>query len=573
MRTGTPSKTKIAILMSVRDEDVYIDLNIAYHLSLGIDYIFICNHCSIDNSRTILSNYAADHRVVVVEENDPTFDHAKIINKLISYANTNYAVDWFLFLDADEFLSIADRDIHNFVSRLENAGIPYATIGWANALFDYTFSDYRCAPAHAIDTTKFYNPWPEKEWQEYGHFRKALVKNHTKIEVVPGGHYVKTENNPEFFEQFHWNPFIIPMEQAKLLHFELRDKAESLYAKWQKLASFESDSSSDPTAPWLERIRTIRQYVTRFRGNIEAVAQRWFHEQRTFWGTLVPENRVFYDTTLFLWYRKYFRAKCEHGHVNSVCIVRASNLGDVIMTEPVARFLLKYVEHVYLATELSQVKTLLKPYSKVYDYAKIHCDELRDALKIRLVYELSNNHNTYIQAYMESIGFGDVTMTDLPQISYNSTRTAEAPYILIAPFTSSWNEKKRCWAYKNFEALGELLSRELRIKCILLENHYSFDEMMSLITHCEFFVGNDSGPAIIAQSFKKKSFIIFGATHPKYLHLSDDAVPIFDKERHKLCKHQTREEEIVCCEEFCMDRFTVKHIADIISAHTWRASM
>ena len=145
----------IAILMSVRDEESYIDFNISYHLDLGFDYIFIANHCSTDGTNKILDSYKDDPRVVVIEEKDPVFDHVKIANKLLGYANANYKIDWFIFLDADEFLSVKDGSIHDFVAHIENNGIPYATIGWANALFDYTLTDYTCAPVNPIDTTKY----------------------------------------------------------------------------------------------------------------------------------------------------------------------------------------------------------------------------------------------------------------------------------------------------------------------------------------------------------------------------------------------------------------------------------
>lgn len=88
--------------------------------------------------------------------------------------------------------------------------------------------------------------------------------------------------------------------------------------------------------------------------------------------------------------------------------------------------------------------------------------------------------------------------------------------------------------------------------------------MFSLVKNCKFFIGNDSGPAIIAQSFNKRSFIIFGATQPKYLHLSKFAVSIYDKNRHKLCIHKSRDEEMSCCEEFCMKKITVREIFDVI---------
>ncbi|PJE81526.1 hypothetical protein COU58_02020 [Candidatus Pacearchaeota archaeon CG10_big_fil_rev_8_21_14_0_10_32_42] len=550
----------IAIIMSVRDEESYIDLNISYHLDIGFDYIFIADHCSTDNTREILDTYKDDPRVIVIEENNPIFDHARIANKLLNYANANYKIDWFIFLDTDEFLSIKDKSAHDFVARLEDSNIPYATIGWTNALFDYTLSDYTCSPVNPIDTTKYYYPWPEKAWQEYGHFRKAIVKNHKKIEVVVGGHYVETGNNPEFFGEYHWNPFIIPKDEAKLLHFEFRGNARDIYKKWEKLASFENDSTSDPNSPWMERIQTIRKYVEDFKDNVDEINEKWFSEHRTFWGTLIPEDRIMYDTTLSIWYRKYFRRKIESGKIKSVCLVRSGHLGDVIMSEPIARFLSKYVDKIYLATGIEGAGLIFDIYDNVYKYNKINSEEIDCDMMIKLVYELSDNQKTYIQGYMESIGFAEVIIKDIPMLNDNWKNIIEGEYILISPFVSWWEEKKRGWGYEKFIELSKLLESEYNIKCVILEKYYSFSEMMSLIRYCKFFVGNDSAPAVIAQSFSKKSFIIFGATSPKYLHLSDNTTPIYDDKRHKLCDHKTRQEEIDCCEEFCMERVKVEDV-------------
>ncbi|MBU2472702.1 glycosyltransferase family 2 protein [Patescibacteria group bacterium] len=553
--------------MSVRDEESYINFNISYHLDLGFDYIFIANHCSTDNTNKILNSYKDNPRVVVIEEKDPVFDHAKITNKLLSYANANYKIDWFIFLDADEFLSISDESVHNFIARLENNGIPYATIGWANALFDRTLSDYTCSPVNPIDTTKYYYPWPEKEWQEYGHFKKAIVRNHENIEAVVGGHYVKTENNHEFFGEYNRNPFIVPKDEARLLHFEFRDKADAIYKKWEKLASFENDSTSDTDSPWLERIRTIKKYVEDFKNNVDEINKRWFSEHRTFWGTIISEDKVIYDFTLSLWYRKYFRRKIESGKIKSVCLVRSGYLGDVIMSEPIARFLSKYVDKIYLATNIKGAELIFSTYDKVYKYSQINSGEIGCDIMIKLIYELSSNQKTYIQGYMESIGFGEVIVKDIPILNNNWNNIIEGEYILISPFTSWWEEKKRNWGYKKFIELSKLLEAEYGIKCVILERHYSFSEMMSLIKYCKFLIGNDSGPAIIAQSFNKKAFIIFGATRPEYIHMSEHAVPIYNKNKHKLCKHNSRKEEIDCCEEFCMERISVDKVFDQIRSN------
>ena len=560
------TKNTTAILMTVRDEEEYIDYNISYHLDLGFDYIFIVNHNSVDKTNEILKSYEDNAKVIVLKEENPVFDHAKIANKLLRYVNNNYEVDWFIFLDVDEFLSIKEQNIHHFIDRLDAANIPYATIGWANALFDYTMTDYTCAPVTPIDTTKYYIPWPERDWQEGGHFRKTIVKNHQNIEIVVGGHYVETANNKEFFSEYHWNPFIIPYSEAKILHFEFRGKAEDIYEKWKKLAEYEDDSTSSEDAPWLERISTIRKYVKEFENKIEDINRMWFQEHRTFWGTVIEKERIIYDTTLARWYRKYFKEKIKSRSVKSVCLVRDRNLGDVIMTEPIARFLSSYVERVCLATDISNANLLFDTYDQIHKYKTVNTKEVDCDAIIKLVYELSDNNKTYIQGYMDSIGFDKDLHNDIPKIRQDWENIMHEKFILLAPFTSSWEESKRSWGYGKYIKLKALLEEEFDIECVILEKEYSFQEMMSLIKHCEFFVGNDSGPAIIAQSFFKKSFVIFGATSPKYLHLSKKTFPIYDSKRHLLCSHNTRQEEIECCEEFCMDRIRVEDVFKLIKS-------
>jgi hypothetical protein len=558
------TRSKVAILMSVRNEESYIDLNISYHLDLGFDYIFIADHCSTDKTKDILESYSENPRVVVIKESDPIFDHARISNKLLKYAKENYEIDWFIFLDVDEFLAIKDKNIHDFVNKLEEHNIPYATIGWANALFDYTFEDYTCSPTHPIDTTKYFYPWPERDWQEYGHFRKTIVRNHDNMEIVVGGHYVRTENNLDFFKGFNWNPFIIPMEEAKLLHFEFRGTAADIYAKWKKLAQFEDDSTSSKDAPWLERLETIRGYVELFKGNVNEIKKRWFSEHRTFWGTKITEDRIILDTTLVNWYGKYLRKKIEKGEIKSICLVRRGHLGDVIMTEPVARFLSKFIKDIYLATDVKESGRLMEVYNKVYSFVDLIDGKIKADAVVRLVHERSDNTKTYIQAFMESVGFSDTIIERIPELSQVWPEIVDREYALIAPYTSSWEEKKRNWGYGEFMQTKKLVEEEFGLKCITLERDYSFLDMISLIKHCKFIIGNDSGPTVIAQSFNKKSFIIFGATDPKYLHLSKNVVCIHDENRHKMCSHKNRDEEIKCCEEFCMDRIRVEDVFDVI---------
>lgn len=286
---------KIAALMIIRDEETYIEWNIRYHLHLGFDFIFITNHCSTDNTKHILEKFSDQKNVIVFEELESTFDHGKIANKLLQAALKSYAIDWFFLIDADEFLSIP-TNVHSFITKLEERKIIYASIGWANAIVQ---SDY--LQANPIATTKFYFPFPERDWQHQGHFRKSIAKNHEGIEVVVGGHYFKSENNKDFFELTNGSPVLLPYSEAKYFHFENRNNAYNLFKKWERLALNEHDSSSNENAPWLERINLIRKYVEQYQNNIDEIEQLWFKEARTVWGTKIPNENIFVDNSLSEW--------------------------------------------------------------------------------------------------------------------------------------------------------------------------------------------------------------------------------------------------------------------------------
>lgn len=285
----------IAALMIVRDEETYIRWNIRYHLNLGFDYIFITNHCSTDRTSLILQEFANNKKVVVFEELESTFDHGRIANKLLQFVLNRYDIDWFFLIDADEFLSIP-FSVQTFISSLEARNIIYASIGWVNAIF--RGNSEQSSP---VDTSLFYYPFPERDWQHEGHFRKSIAKNHNGIEIVVGGHYFKSENNNIFFNLTGGTPVKLPYSEAKYFHFENRNNAHNLLKKWERLALNESDSSSDENAPWLERIQLIRKYFKQYKQNIEGLEQLWFKETRTLWGTLIQNDKIFFDSSLSEW--------------------------------------------------------------------------------------------------------------------------------------------------------------------------------------------------------------------------------------------------------------------------------
>src|SRR3989344_8649888 len=166
------------------------------------------------------------------------------------------------------------------------------------------------------------------------------------------------------------------------------------------------------------------------------------------------------------------------------------------MTGSVAQFLSKYVDKVYLATDIKEASLIFNTYDDIYKYKDINSSDINCDAKIKLIYELSDNKKSYIQGYMDSIGFGEVANNGIPEINQEWEKIINGEYILLAPYTSTWEEQKRSWGYEKYRELQSLLEEKFGVKCIFLENQYSFQEMMSLIRHCKFFEMNTGSQEI-----------------------------------------------------------------------------
>lgn len=276
----------VAAILVVRDEERLIERNVCFHLDMGFHTVAVLDHCSMDGTSDILNRLAADRGIVVMRDNDPSFDHARLSNRILSHVlKTRYA-DWIVPLDADEFFH-APGGVPAFVEKVSANGIGYGSVQWFNAL--WAESDHTAFGGSPLLTKWFYQPWPERAWQNAGHFRKSFCRVHSGMEVVVGGHYFRREANEDFFATQR-EPAFIPTNLARIYHYEFRDSVNSLFAKWRKLAQFEQDSSSLPDAPWMERLARIKSYVRNWEANPEEAVRFWSSGPRTFWGSPVPQT-------------------------------------------------------------------------------------------------------------------------------------------------------------------------------------------------------------------------------------------------------------------------------------------
>jgi hypothetical protein len=101
---------KIVICAIARNEALYINDWIQYHLNLGFDEIHI-----FDNGNN--GNILTDKRVFI-------YDYKNIIENRLqmkAYAEfrKNIDYDWCAFIDIDEFITLSMKDIHEFLSTFD----------------------------------------------------------------------------------------------------------------------------------------------------------------------------------------------------------------------------------------------------------------------------------------------------------------------------------------------------------------------------------------------------------------------------------------------------------------------
>jgi hypothetical protein len=152
--TFTPLKTlssflkkkKIVMTLLVRDEADITEINILYHLSIGVDFFIITDNRSTDNLPAVIQKYIKKGLAKYIYEPADHFDQARWVTKMALMAHDEYSADWVINNDADEFwwtplfnlkkeLALIPEDIgvvyvnrHNFIPRKETGQPFYETM-------------------------------------------------------------------------------------------------------------------------------------------------------------------------------------------------------------------------------------------------------------------------------------------------------------------------------------------------------------------------------------------------------------------------------------------------------------
>jgi len=190
----------------------------------------------------------------------------------------------------------------------------------------------------------------------------------------------------------------------------------------------------------------------------------------------------------------------------------------------------------------------VEPYSS---YAmRIRANDLDPERFIVLAYEIHPELH-YLDGFAKC---AKVTLADrTPRLRGGFAAPIAGKYCVIAPHTSSWSRGMREWSYLAFHEVARRLHSEYRIEVFFLKPEHSFEEMLALIEHCSLFIGNDSGPGIIAQAYSRPSLIIFGATDYSKVLFSAHACPLWVAVGCNGCRQRNRNSRVECNTPICLD--------------------
>src|SRR6266516_4810433 len=93
---------KLVMTLVVRDEADIVDAQLAYHLNAGVDFVLATDHASQDGTTEILKSYEREGYLRLFREQG-AMRESDWRTRMARLAATEYAADWVINTDADEF--------------------------------------------------------------------------------------------------------------------------------------------------------------------------------------------------------------------------------------------------------------------------------------------------------------------------------------------------------------------------------------------------------------------------------------------------------------------------------------
>lgn len=94
---------KLIMTLLVRDEEDVLRENIEFHRAQGVDFFIVTDNKSEDSTPDIIRHYEAEGVARYIFEGDDNYNQTAWVTRMARLAATEYAADWVINNDADEF--------------------------------------------------------------------------------------------------------------------------------------------------------------------------------------------------------------------------------------------------------------------------------------------------------------------------------------------------------------------------------------------------------------------------------------------------------------------------------------
>jgi hypothetical protein len=114
-------KMKLVMTLLIRDEVDIVSSNIDFHLDQGVDFIIAMDNLSIDGTTDILRDYERHGVLRYIHQADDNFAQHRWVTHMARLACTEFAADWVINSDADEFWYPEDSDLKKVLDAIPPA--------------------------------------------------------------------------------------------------------------------------------------------------------------------------------------------------------------------------------------------------------------------------------------------------------------------------------------------------------------------------------------------------------------------------------------------------------------------
>jgi hypothetical protein len=203
---------KIVLTVLARDEADVIDAQISFHLNAGADFVVATDNNSRDGTTEILEGYARDGVLHLIREPAEGLRQGEWVTRMARLAATDFAADWVINSDADEFWWPRGRSLNEVLAAIPaeygivqgfwRSFVPRPDDG---AFFAERMTARLSQRAPINDPTSFYRP-----------VVKVAHRADPHVRVARGNHALA---DSAFVPLSTWNPI-------EVLHFPLRSRAQ-----------------------------------------------------------------------------------------------------------------------------------------------------------------------------------------------------------------------------------------------------------------------------------------------------------------------------------------------------------